>query len=84
MWPKRSFFLSHAAARKTSVCSECEHVRYNLSLNTICSCGEEGERRGRREDADDRSKLHIGRLIRRKAGWCMEVWVGLRERVRVT
>ena len=39
----------------------------------------EGERRGTREEADDRSKWQTGRLIRRKEGWGMEVGGGMRE-----
>ena len=30
-----------------------------------------GRKKGGREDADDRSQCQIGRLIRRKEGWCM-------------
>ena len=57
-------------------------VRRNLSLRGR----REGERRGGREDVDDRSQCQIGRLIKRKEGWCMGTGVsksGERERERV-
>ena len=38
---------------------------------------------GVREDVDDRNQCQIGRLIRRKEGWCMGVGPGVRERERV-
>ena len=42
----------------------------------------EGERRGTREEADDRSKWQTGRLIRRKERRWVEVGAGMSARER--
>ena len=58
-----------------------------MSLNTKCSCGEEGregERWGGREGIDhrsqrQRSQCQIGKLIWREEGWCMGVGARVSE-----
>ena len=48
-----------------------------MCIRDRCTCGEGGS-----EDADDRRQCQIGRLIRRKEGWCMGLGAGGSERER--